>query len=75
MASTQLSTDSNLLPARDFIPPDQIEETQVSELDQEDQADSDSDEKDRVLSEDQNYRETVHGVRAFMGWSHIPDLE
>ena len=28
-----------------------------------------------MLSEDQNYRETVGGVRAFMGWTHIPDLE
>ena len=28
-----------------------------------------------MLSEDQNYRETVRGVRAFMGWTHIPDLE
>ena len=27
------------------------------------------------MSEDQNYRETVRGVRAFIGWSHIPDLE
>ena len=47
----------------------------MSELDQEDQPDSDSREKDRVLSEDQNYRETIRGVRAFMGWTHIPDLE
>ena len=30
---------------------------------------------DRSLSEDQNYRETVKGVRAFMGWTHIPDFE
>ena len=30
---------------------------------------------DRSLSEDQNYRETVRGVRTFMGWTHIPDLE
>ena len=43
--------------------------------DQEDQPDSDSGEKDRVLSEDQNYRETVRGVRAFLGWTHIPDFE
>ena len=32
-------------------------------------------ETDRTFSEDQNYRETVRGVRAFMGWTHIPDLE
>ena len=27
------------------------------------------------MSEDQNYRETVRGVRAFMGWTHIQGLE
>ena len=25
------------------------------------------------LSEDANYRETIRGVRSFMGWHHIPD--
>ena len=29
----------------------------------------------RAISEDQSYWETVRGVRAFMGWNHIPDLE
>ena len=62
-------------PARDVIPPEQFEEGEVSEPEPDDQQDSDSSDKDKVLSEDQNYRETVRGVRAFMGWSHIPDLE
>ena len=26
------------------------------------------------MSEDQNYRETVRGVRAFMGWTHTRTL-
>ena len=30
---------------------------------------------DQVLSEEQTYRETVHGVRAFMGWTHVPDMD
>ena len=30
---------------------------------------------DKAISEDQDYGETVWGVRAFMRWSHILDLE
>ena len=26
-------------------------------------------------SEEQTYKETMRGIRSFMGWSHIPDLE
>ena len=62
-------------PAREFLSPDQVEEGEVSELELDDHQDSDSGEKDKVLIEDQNYHETVRGVRAFMGWTHIPDLE
>ena len=62
-------------PARDIMSPDQIEEGEVSEPEPDDQQDSDSGDKNKVLSEDQNYQETVCGVRAFMGWTHIPDLE
>ena len=44
----------------------------------EDQAsgsEADPQEKDRIFSEDQSYRETVRGVRAYMEWSFIPDKE
>ena len=60
-----------------MFPPDQAEEGELSDPEQEpeDQQDSDSGEKDKFMSEDQNYRETVRGVRAFMGGTHIPDLE
>ena len=27
------------------------------------------------LSEEQTYTETMRGIRSFMGWSHIPDLD
>ena len=57
----------------DMIQPEQVEKGELSEL--EDQPDVIDTETDRATSEDQNYRETVRGVRAFMGWSHIPDLE
>ena len=75
VASSQPSSGPLHFPARDIIPPDQFEEGEVSDPEPEDQQDSDSGDKDRVLSWDQNYRETVRGVRAFMGWTHIQDLE
>ena len=55
------------------MPPDPVEEGELS--DPEDQPDVETGDSDRVISEEQNYRETVRGVRAFMGWTHIPDLE
>ena len=30
---------------------------------------------DQTLSEDQTYRETLRGIRSYIGWSHIPDIE
>ena len=30
---------------------------------------------DQALSEEQTYRETVRGIRSFMGWTHIPDMD
>ena len=30
---------------------------------------------DQDLSEDANYRETIRGVRSFMGWHQIPDYD
>ena len=56
--------------------PEHFEEGEVSDQeDVTDQPDQESPDLDKTLSKDQNYRETVRGVRAFMGWSHIPDLE
>ena len=56
-----------------YLHPEPAEEGELSDL--EDQPDVDAGDSDRVISEDQNYRETVMGVIAFMGWTHIPDLE
>ena len=38
---------------------------------------SDDQEFDQELptSEEQTYRETIRGIRSFMGWSHIPDMD
>ena len=30
---------------------------------------------EKILSEEQNYRETMRGIRSYMGWSHIPDMD
>ena len=30
---------------------------------------------DQALSEEQSYRETVRGIRSFMGWNHVPDID
>ena len=30
---------------------------------------------DQALSEEQTYRETVRGIRSFLGWTHIPDMD
>ena len=30
---------------------------------------------DQSFSEEQTYRETMRGIRSYMGWSHIPDMD
>ena len=30
---------------------------------------------DQTLSEEQTYRETMSGIRSFMGWTHIPEVD
>ena len=30
---------------------------------------------DQTLSEEQTYPETMRGIRSFMGWAHIPDMD
>ena len=37
--------------------------------------DQDFGELEQPTSEEQTYRETMSGIRSFMGWSHIPDME
>ena len=72
-ASYEHSMDPLPASAWNITPPDQVEEGELSELEEHrKQYNSDS---HCTISEDQNYRETVRGVHAFIGWSHIPDLE
>ena len=51
-------------------PPVQIfvEEGELSE-------DQDFAETDQPSSEEQTYRETMSGIRSFMGWTHVPDMD
>ena len=72
-AFQQPSSGSGPVTFRDVNPQETFEEGELS--DAEESPDLETSDPDRVLSEDQNYRETVRGVRAFMGWTHIPDLE
>ena len=36
---------------------------------------SDDQEATGVNQDQQTYRETMRGIRSFMGWSHIPDID
>ena len=72
-ASYEHSVDPLPASIQNITPPDQVEEGELSEL--EDQPEQDNTDSGCAISEDQNYHETVRGVRAFMGWSHIPHLQ
>ena len=55
------------------IPPVElfVEEGELSEQD----PDASTVDPDLTLSEEQNYRETMSGIRSFMGWAHIPEVD
>ena len=48
-----------------------VEEGELSEQD----PDASTVDPDLTLSEEQNYRETMSGIRSFMGWGHIPEVD
>ena len=73
VSTVEHASDPLLVSAWEVLPPELFEEGEVSEL--EDQLELHSADSDRAISEDQNYRETVRGVHAFMGWNHILDFE
>ena len=31
--------------------------------------------QDQPVSEEQNYRDTMQGIRSYMGWSHFPEVD
>ena len=64
---TVSDSDSESLPVR----VSKTEEGELSDVEQ----DMSLTEADQMLSEEQNYRETMSGVRSFMGWTHIPEVD
>ena len=47
----------------------------VDECELSDDQDATITDPDQSLSEEQTYRETMRGIRSFMGWTHIPDID
>ena len=68
--STGEQTSHTLPVSASYVAPETTEEGELFEV--EDQPDVDTGDSDRAISEDQNYRETVRGVHAFMGWTQGP---
>ena len=66
------SSDSDSEGARSDRPPVDLypEEGELSD----DQEVSFTD-PDQSLSEEQSYRETMRGIRSYMGWTHVPDID
>ena len=48
-----------------------MEEGELSDQDH----DITSTDPNQTLSENQNYRETMRGIRSYMGWTDIPDFD
>ena len=63
---TESDSDSSDRPPVDLF----VEEGELSDPDQDPNSDP-----DQILSEEQNYRETLRGVHSYMGWNQIPDIE
>ena len=57
------SSDQTLL---DILP----EEGELS-----DELEANFSDQEQSLSEEQSYRETMRGIRSYMGWDHIPDID
>ena len=66
-------TDIDNSSVSDFVvhelPTGQTEEGELSDLDQGVSV------TNQASTEEQNYRETMHGVRSYMGWTHILDID
>ena len=70
-STSSMDTDSDT-DISDRLPVDLfVEEGELSDQDLEASAAA----SDLTLSEEQNYIETMSGIRSFMGWSHIPEMD
>ena len=64
---TDSDTDLSDRPPVDIF----VEEGELSDQ----ESDATAADPDQTLSHKQNYRETMRGIRSFMGWTHIPDMD
>ena len=60
------SDSSSDQPPLDILP----EEGELS-----DELEANFSDQEQSLSEEQSYRETMRGIRSYMGWDHIPDID
>ena len=66
-SSSESDTDSlsSDRPPLDLFPEGELSDDQEANLSNHDQS----------LSEEQSYRETMRGIRSYMSWNHIPDID
>ena len=69
LSTSSMDTDTDLSdrPPVDIF----VEEGELSDQELE----SATADPDQTLSEEQTYRETMSGIRSFMGWTHIPEVD
>ena len=65
-SSSSDSDSSSDQPLLDILP----EEGELS-----DELEANFSDQEQSLSEEQSYRETMRGIRSYMGWDHIPDID
>ena len=70
-SDSDMDTDSNSDAESIPVILGNTEEGKLSDIEQ----DVSLTEADQTLSEEQNYRETMSGLRSFMGWTHIPEVD
>ena len=70
-SDSDMDTDSNSDAESIPVMLGNTEEGELSDIDE----DVSLAEADQTLSEEQNYRETMSGVRSFMGGTHIPEVD
>ena len=66
-----METDSDSNSLTQLLITGQTEEGELSDLDQ----DPTATDVDQALSEEQTYWKIICGIRSYMGWIHIPDVD
>ena len=71
LSDSDMDTDSNSDAESIPVMLGNAEEGELSDVEQE----VSLTEADQMLSEEQNHRQAMSGVRSFMGWTHIPEVD